>query len=161
MPLSTGYGYNCIMCPLKLCIQACALGCVSECVSVWQHSPVISIDFSRRGLSHWSPSLSVPPPPLLPLLSCVQIAIILFSRSSSLWALPSCSVKDGSHWSGHLDTRPAPTRTLSPSPPSPPRWRIPLSMGISGKLRAVLHGSQLTGPVPDTARLPSSTFFIS
>lgn len=52
------------------------------------------------------PGLCSPPP--LPLLSGVQIAIISLSRSWSLWALASCSVKDGSHRSGHLAACPAP-----------------------------------------------------
>lgn len=47
----------------------------------------------------------------------------------------------------------------TPAPPRPPllpRWRIPLSMGISGKLRARLHGFQLTERLDASQRLPAS-----
>lgn len=111
-----GCACNYITCVLHLCILACALSPAHRRVRL--HSPVISIDFSRRSLSLISVSLSQhtsPPSSFSSFhcsLSCVQIAIILLSWSWSLWgpALLQCK-----RWQSLIG---ASGRLLCPPPPS-------------------------------------------
>lgn len=102
-------------------------------------------------------SLSLPPvsisqhasPRVLPpLLSCVQIAVISLSR---FLATTGSGLLQCKRWQSSIGAS-----GRLPPPPLLPRRRIPLSMGISGKLRARLHGFQLTNRLAASQRLPPS-----
>lgn len=119
------------MCPLHVCIWAFAPRCASACV--WQHSPFIGIDFSRRGFSPRSAFLSTQPPPSssIALWRANSYNFTLMVLVTMGPALLQCK-----RWQSSI--------RASGRLPCPSCWRIPLSMGISGKLRLRWHGFQLT-----------------